>query len=98
LAARRRGLGREKIVVSDTAFDRAALGQSCAANQLAPLACRWLDSASVARRAWPAFSQAGYGLGNLAAEFGIAFGGVLTFRRAPASPNFELRSSSSRTP
>jgi DNA polymerase-3 subunit epsilon len=63
----------EKVVVSHTAFDRAALARACAANQLAPIGCRWLDSASVARRAWPTYSRSGYGLANLAAAFGFTF-------------------------
>ena len=61
------------IVASHTAFDRVALLRACEKNSLAPYECRWLDSARVVRRAWPAFSRSGYGLANVAAEFGIKY-------------------------
>ncbi len=61
------------IVGSHTAFDRVALLRACEKNSLAPCECRWLDSAKVVRRAWPIFSQSGYGLANVAAEFGIKY-------------------------
>lgn len=60
-------------MVSHSAFDRTALDQSCARYELVPLASRWLDSASVARRTWPACAQKGYGLKALAKTLGIAF-------------------------
>ena len=62
-----------EVAVSHTAFDRTALEQSCAFHGTRSLACRWLDSARVARQAWPQFSRKGYGLKNLAKEFGIDF-------------------------
>lgn len=62
-----------EIVVCHTAFDRTALRQSCDAYGLGDVTCRWLDSARVARRAWPQFAQRGYGLANLTKEFGIEF-------------------------
>lgn len=61
------------IVVSHTAFDRAALLRACEKSKLAHCECRWLDSARVVRRAWPMFSQSGYGLANVASEFGIQY-------------------------
>ena len=61
------------IVVSHTAFDRAALAQACARWDLSPCECRWLDTARVVRRAWPQFSQSGYGLSDVAATFGIKY-------------------------
>jgi DNA polymerase-3 subunit epsilon len=42
-------------------------------NGFAKPTCNWLDSARVARRAWQQFSRRGYGLADLAAEFGIDF-------------------------
>lgn len=62
-----------RVVVSHTAFDRTALSQACSRYELDPLPARWLDSASVARRAWPAFAQKGYGLKSLANAFDISF-------------------------
>ncbi len=62
-----------EIVACHTHFDRVALAQACWTNRLEPLPCNWLDTAQVARRAWSQFSQAGYGLANVAAYLGIEF-------------------------
>jgi DNA polymerase III subunit epsilon len=43
--------------------------RACERYKLEWYACRWLDSARVVRRAWPIFSQSGYGLLNVAAHF-----------------------------
>lgn len=61
------------VTICHTHFDRVALIQACAAGGHAQLACRWLDSARVARRAWPEVAQAGFALAPLAQRFGIAF-------------------------
>lgn len=61
------------IVASHTGFDRAALTQACKTWNLSTCQCRWLDTARVVRRAWPQFSQSGYGLANVAATFGIKY-------------------------
>ncbi len=61
------------VVVHHTHFDRAALSQAAAKHGFPDLACRWLDSARVARRAWERFARRGYGLANLAEEFAINF-------------------------
>jgi DNA polymerase-3 subunit epsilon len=61
------------IVACHTAFDRVALLRACEKSNLAHCECRWLDSAMVVRRAWPIFSRSGYGLTNVAAEFGIPY-------------------------
>jgi DNA polymerase III subunit epsilon len=63
----------ESVVVHHTHFDRVALCRAGTKHGFADLTCSWLDSARVARRAWERFSHNGYGLGNLAAEFGIEF-------------------------
>lgn len=62
-----------QIVVSHTSFDRHALTQACACCGLSICECRWLDSAEIARNAWPQFSRSGYGLTNLAAYFGFQY-------------------------
>jgi len=62
-----------QVVACHTHFDRVALAQACGLYALDPLPCNWLDTAKVARRAWPQFAQAGYGLSNLAQHFGISF-------------------------
>lgn len=61
------------VAVCHTHFDRVALSQACATSEHPPLACRWLDSARVARRAWPEVAHAGFGLASLAHRFGISF-------------------------
>lgn len=69
LEARLRG----SVVVAHTGFDRAALGQAFRASGERLFECIWLDSARVARRAWPAVAQKGYGLANVAHMLGIRF-------------------------
>lgn len=64
---------RGHIVVCHTHFDRVALERACDYYGVERMSCRWLDSARVARRAWPQFAQRGYGIENLAAECGIGF-------------------------
>ena len=62
-----------RIVASHTAFDRAALTGACSKNAVQPHERRWLDTARVVGRAWPEFSQRGYGLANVSKHFGIEF-------------------------
>ena len=64
---------KNRIVASHTAFDRAALTRACSKNGLQPYESQWLDTARVVRRAWPEFSQKGYGLANVTRHFGIEF-------------------------
>ena len=63
----------QQTVVCHTHFDRVALAQACGRDALQPLPCNWLDSAMVARRTWSQFSKSGFGLANLAQNFGISF-------------------------
>lgn len=62
-----------KTVVSHTMFDRIALNQAIHKHSLEQLTPVWVDSAKVARRAWPEFSHSGYGLKNLAKHLNITF-------------------------
>ena len=62
-----------EVVACHTHFDRVALTQACGKHSLDVLPCNWLDTASVARRAWSQFSKSGYGLANLARHFDISF-------------------------
>jgi DNA polymerase-3 subunit epsilon len=62
-----------QIVASHTLFDRAALLRASEKSGIEPFECRWLDTARVVRRAWPAFSHAGYGLSNIAEFLRIPF-------------------------
>ena len=65
----------QSIIVSHTGFDRNALERALAKYGLEPLRrTRWLDSARVARCAWPdRFGQRGYALNKVAAALGIKF-------------------------
>ncbi len=64
---------KNMIVACHSLFDRAVLHQAEQRNALGNIECRWLDVTRVVRRAWPQYARAGYGLGNLARDFGIAF-------------------------
>jgi DNA polymerase III subunit epsilon len=64
---------RGKIVVSHTMFDYVALQRACERADIPQCECKWLDSTRVVRRTWPAFSRSGYGLENMAREFGINY-------------------------
>lgn len=66
-------LVRDRIVVCHMPFDRAVFQQVHAKYGLDCVSCRWLDTARVARRAWLQYAHVGYGLKNLAADFGITF-------------------------
>ena len=64
----------DAVVVSHTSFDRVALERAVAKYSLPQLEAVWLDSARVARRAWPdKFGSRGYGLKKLAEHFGVEF-------------------------
>lgn len=62
-----------KIVVSHSKFDDVALHRACHRATISMWECQWLDSVRVVRRAWPKFSKSGYGLANLAQQFGIDY-------------------------
>ena len=62
-----------QILASHTPFDRTAIRRACEKASTSPIECQWLDTARVVRRTWPKFSQSGYGLANVAAQFGITF-------------------------
>ena len=62
------------ILVSHTAFDRTAIQEAASDYEFALPQLSWLDSARVARRAWPdRYGVRGYGLANIAADLGIEF-------------------------
>lgn len=68
------GFFQDEVLVSHTHFDRAAISQAASKfNCLPKLSNNWLDSAKVARRAWADFTNAGYGLANVAEHLGIEF-------------------------
>lgn len=61
------------IVVHHTHFDRAAFHKVSTKFRFPDLTCKWLDSSSIARRAWPDCARRGYGLADLAKRLNIVF-------------------------
>ncbi len=62
------------VLVSHTAFDRVAFERAMTRYGLEQLQVTWLDSARVARRAWPgSFGIRGWGLKKIAKTLGISF-------------------------
>lgn len=65
---------RDSVLVSHTAFDRVAFERAMDKYNLEHLQVTWLDSARVARRAWPdRYGRRGWGLKNIAADMEISF-------------------------
>lgn len=69
LAARLSG----RVVVCHTSFDRCAFARASEKYGIRPLECTWLDSAKIARRAWPEFSRSGFALAKITKTLGIDF-------------------------
>lgn len=61
------------VVVSHTHFDRVSISRAFNKYRISLPEISWLDSARVARRTWPEFSQRGYGLKNVANHIGYDF-------------------------
>ena len=63
-----------EAVVSHTAFDRVALQRALIRYSLDPFPAMWLDSAAIARWAWPdRYARRGYGLHSIASDLDISF-------------------------
>ena len=60
-------------LVSHTGFDRLALEGAAEKHGLDPLSVVWLDSAVIARRAWPRKYRSQWGLSKIAGDLGISF-------------------------
>ena len=61
------------VLVSHTGFDRRAMDGAMARYGLRPLRVTWLDSARVARRAWPDRYRRRWNLALIAGDLGIDF-------------------------
>jgi DNA polymerase-3 subunit epsilon len=61
------------IVCSHTSFDRTSINQACMKYHLPSPDCIWVDTARVARRAWPQFAHGGYQLKTLTKFLGYHF-------------------------
>ena len=65
---------RGSVLVSHTAFDRVACERAMMRYSLEQLQVTWLDSARIARRAWPdRFGRSGYGLKSIAMDLNVSF-------------------------
>ena len=65
---------RGSVLVSHTSFDRVAFERAMTRYDLEQLQVTWLDSARIARRAWPdSYGTRGWGLKNIARDLGISF-------------------------
>ena len=73
LEARLRRILEETVLVSHTAFDRMAMDGAMERYGLKPIRARWLDSAMVARRAWPQKYRRKWSLALIAGDLGVAF-------------------------
>jgi DNA polymerase-3 subunit epsilon len=62
-----------KVVVCHTHFDRVSMHQAAQRYAISAPECTWLDSARVARRAWPECAWKGYGLYNVCRMLGHEF-------------------------
>lgn len=60
-------------VIHHSSFDRVAICQAAKKYGQNNPPCIWIDTTRVARRAWPKYAKKGYGLANLAKDFGIEF-------------------------
>lgn len=92
LCARLRG----SVLVSHTSFDRVAIERAIARYDLEPIQVTWLDSARIARRAWPeSYGRSGYGLKNIANDLDISFRHHDALEDARAAAEIVLRACAS---
>ena len=71
--AKLRGMLEDMPLVSHTAFDRKALDGAAERYGLRPIRAAWLDSAVIARRAWPRKYRRQWNLALIARDLGIVF-------------------------
>ncbi|MTI17254.1 exonuclease [Rhodobacteraceae bacterium RKSG542] len=63
------------IAVSHSAFDKTAIHRASEKYSLTNPLRHWVDSTRIVRQTWPQqYGKRGYGLGNLAKDFGLEFG------------------------
>ena len=73
LEARLRQLLEGTVLVSHTSFDRRAMDAAMERYGLRSLRANWLDSATIARRAWPQRYKRRWNLAAIAGDLGIVF-------------------------
>ena len=80
------------VLVSHTSFDRVAFERAMTRYNLEQLQVAWLDSAKIARRAWPErYGCKGYGLKNIAKDLDILFRHHEALEDARAAAKIVLR-------
>lgn len=83
---------RGSVLVSHTPFDRVAFERAMEKYDLEQLQVTWLDSARIARRAWPGkYAVRGFGLKNIAKDLGISFRHHNALEDARVSAEITLR-------
>lgn len=83
------------VLVSHTSFDRVAFARAITRYGLKKPDVTWLDSARIARRAWPkSYGQKGFGLKNIANDLGISFEHHDALEDARAAAEIVLRACS----
>ncbi len=63
----------DSVVVSHGSFDRTAISRAADRWSVSPPTCKWLNSQTVTRRAWPQFARRGYGLKSVSEHIGHEF-------------------------
>ena len=64
----------QSILVQHRTFDKQAFDMACHAYGIPYLNSEWINSVTIARKAWPEFKgNGGHGLANLKAELGLVF-------------------------
>lgn len=89
-----RGRLGTSVVVSHTSFDRVAIERAMEKYNLDQPRFTWIDSAKIARRAWPdRYSRRGYGLASVAHDLGIVFQHHNALEDATAAAEIVIRAS-----
>ena len=91
VAAKLRSLLERTVLAGHTGFDRVALDGAMCRYDLAPIRATWLDSAMIARRAWPERYSRRWSLATIAGDLGIAFRHHDAVEDARASGEIVLR-------
>ncbi len=74
IQAKLRHLIEGMVLVSHTPFDRVALDRAINRYGIDAIRATWLDSAAIARSAWPErYRRTGWSLANVAGDLGISF-------------------------
>ena len=90
--ARLRHLLEGAVLVSHTTFDKVALDGAMDRYGLEPIEAIWLDSAAIARHAWPdRYRRRGWSLAAVAGNLGITFQHHDAVEDARASGEIVLR-------